>query len=154
MSISIYFPCFIYFFRVWGVNWIDSGDACTSQELYRDLLFWLSSCYGAVHYWFHFSSLLLPLTVAFASYLSLLSRSLFPTSSLLLALTEKQQVVICKSKILFRHLRDSSYSRLLMPFMFFVFFSFFNLVSLSVAELLCFGSGEPIKYVFFLFHSD
>lgn len=53
MSVSIYFPCFIYFFRVWGVNWIDSGDAYASQEQYRDLLFWLSSCYGAVHYWFH-----------------------------------------------------------------------------------------------------
>lgn len=89
------FPCFIYFFRVWGVNWIDSGDACTSQEQNRDLLFWLSSCYGAVHYWFYFSSLLLSLTFTFTSYLLLLSRSLFPSCFSLLALIEKQQVVMC-----------------------------------------------------------
>lgn len=80
MSVSIYFPCFIYFFRVWGVNWIDVGDACASQEQYRDLLFWLSSCYGAVHYWFHFSSLLLPLTFTFAPYLS--SQQVSPSISL------------------------------------------------------------------------
>lgn len=104
MSVSIYFPCFIYFFRVWGVNWIDGGDACASQEQYRDLLFWLSSCYGAVHYWFYFSSLLLPLTFAFVTYLFLHSGSLplslrllpFPSSSLS-ALILEQQVVICKT---------------------------------------------------------
>lgn len=109
------FSMFYLFFRVWGVNWIDSGDTCTSQEQYGDLLFWLSSCYGAVHYWFHFSSLLLPLTFAFALYLFLLSRSLFPSTSSLLALIEKQQVVFN----IIPTLRDTSYSRLWMSLRYF-----------------------------------
>lgn len=132
MSISIYFPCFIYFFRVWGVNWIDSGDACTSQEQYGDLLFWLSSCYGAVHYWFHFSSLLLPLTFAFASYLFLLSRSLFPSSSSLLALIEKQQVVFN----IISSLRDSSYSRLIMSLEYFTIWHHCHLQNAFVLVLV------------------
>lgn len=78
------FSMFYLFFRVWGVNWIDGSDACSSQEQYRDLLFWLSSCYGAVHYWFHFSSLFLLLTFAFALYLFLLSRPASLSSWLLL----------------------------------------------------------------------
>lgn len=78
------FSMFYLFFRVWGVNWIDGSDACSSQEQYRDLLFWLSSCYGAVHYWFHFFSLFLLLTFAFALYLFLLSRPASLSSWLLL----------------------------------------------------------------------
>lgn len=156
MSISIYFPCFIYFFRVWGVNWIDSGDACTSQEQYGDLLFWLSSCYGAVHYWFHFSSLLLPLTFAFASYLFLLSRSLFPSSSSLLALIEKQQVVFN----IISSLRESSYSRLLMSLGYFAIWHHCHLQNAFVLVLLkpwivlsaCFIHIKWIWIPFWIFH--
>lgn len=72
------FHVLFIFFRVCGVNWIDGSDACVSQEQYNDLLFWLCSCYRAVHYWFHFFAPLLPLIFACASYCFLLSRSVMP----------------------------------------------------------------------------